>query len=101
MRAGGGGANLAEIPDVPSAVHRGVSVQALPIHAALRHSDAVILMCDAACVEDDDQERSAARIAAQKGDDRVLPVGAIDPFETGRFGIAPVECGRLSIEAVE
>src|SRR5450755_4190037 len=71
------------------------------VRAGRRYADTVVVTRGFACVQNDDEKSAAPRIPAEKGDDRVGRVSAVDPIEARLFGIAAIERRRLTIKAVE
>ncbi len=88
------GVEAAEIADARASVVCGVGVEDFLVEAADRNADAVIAADDWRGVQDDDEKIFVISRAAYEGDDAVVAVVAINPFETGPFEIDFVESTR-------
>src|SRR5260221_6190577 len=95
------GVEAAKIADAGAAVVCGVGVENFFVKATGRNADAVIAANDGRGVEDDHEKIIVIAGAADKGDDAVVAVVAVDPFETGPFEIDFVKRGLLREEAIQ
>jgi len=94
------GVEAAEVADAGASVVCGVGIEDFLVEAADWDADAVIAADDWRGVQDDDEKIFVISRAADKGDDAVVAVVAINPLETGPFEIDFVESRLLRVEAI-
>src|SRR5688572_32790557 len=75
----------------------GVGVERLPIRAAVRRTDAIVLARNGRQVHD--YHRVLLSVAAGEGEHRVLPVVGTDPAESFPLAVASPELGALPIQS--
>jgi len=95
------GVEAAEIADAGASIVCGVGIEDFLVEAADGDADAVIATDDWRGVQDDDEKIFVIPRAAYEGDDAVVAVVAINPFETGPFEINFVESRLLRVEAIQ
>src|SRR5579859_3630078 len=95
------GIEAAEIADAGAAIVSGVGVEDFLVKAAFGDADAVIAADDWRGIQNDDEKIFMISRAADEGDDAVVAVVAINPFETGPFEIDFVKCRLFRVEAIQ
>src|SRR5215210_4863740 len=88
------------VSDIAAAVRTAVAVDDFVVCAGRRNTDAVAVAWNRREVENGDDELSCRR-AAQKGDDTVLVIIAVDPVESVRLEVHFVQRRFPCIDAIE
>ena len=89
------------IAPATSSIALRVAVEHLAVKPGFRHADPVVAAGHGCEVADEDEGRARSKRVAQKGENAVLRVAAVDPLETGAVAVA-LEEGRLgAVEPVQ
>ena len=95
------GAEAAEISDVRTAVNGGVGVEYFGVKTRLGDTDEVAFANNRSGVHDDDEKIAAIFTPANEGQDAVVGVVRVQPFETLPVEIDLMERGLGGVERVE